>query len=75
VTGPAQTAARLQPVLDLASALACDVAILDIDIGGSRIDPVADTIAARGPPVIFVIGYGLNAAPRYMPGAVLQKHC
>ena len=71
----AGTAARLGPALDLARNLDFDVAVLDIDIGGARIDPVAEVIAARGLPVVFITGYDPAAAPRGVPGAVLQKPC
>lgn len=67
------TAARLQPALDLADDLAFDIAVLDIDLGGMRIDPVAEAIAARGLPIVFVTGYGQDAAPRHVPGSVLEK--
>jgi CheY-like chemotaxis protein len=67
------TAARLQPALDLADDLAFDIAVLDIDLGGMRIDPVAEAIAARGLPIVFVTGYGQDAAPRHVPGPVLEK--
>jgi CheY-like chemotaxis protein len=66
-------AARLQPALDLARDLSFDVAVLDIDLGGTRIDPVAEAIAARGLPIVFVTGYGQDAAPRRVPGPVLEK--
>ena len=69
----AGAAARLQPALDLAQDLAFDIAVLDIDLGGMRIDPVALVIATRGLPVVFVTGYGPGAAPRQVPGAVLEK--
>ena len=71
----AGTAARLQPALDLAHDLTFDIAVLDIDLGGTRIDPVAEAIAARGLPVVFVTGYGRDAAPRHVPGPVLEKPC
>jgi CheY-like chemotaxis protein len=68
-------AARLQPALDLARDLTFDVAVLDIDLGGTRIDPVAEAIAGRGLPVVFVTGYGQDAAPRHVSGPVLEKPC
>jgi CheY-like chemotaxis protein len=69
----AGTAARLQPALDLAQNLSFDVAVLDIDLGGIRVDPVALAIAARRLPIVFVTGYGEDAAPRDVPGPVLEK--
>ena len=69
----AGTAARLQPALELARALSFDIAVLDIDLGGMRIDPVAEAVAARGLPIVFVTGYGQDAAPRHVPAPVLEK--
>jgi CheY-like chemotaxis protein len=71
----AGAAARLQPALELARGLSFDIAVLDIDLGGARIDPVAEAIAARGLPVVFVTGYGRDAAPRQVPAPVLEKPC
>jgi DNA-binding NtrC family response regulator len=64
--------------IDEASALAhtanFEIAILDVNVGGERIDPVAEIIASRGLPFIFASGYGAIGAPekfRHVP--VLQK--
>jgi CheY-like chemotaxis protein len=67
------TAARLETALELAQSLAFDLAVLDVNLGGQRVDPVADIIAARGLPVVFVTGYGKNGAPRHVAGPVLEK--
>jgi DNA-binding NtrC family response regulator len=40
-----------------------DLAILDINIGGYGIDPVADVIERRGLPFFFVTGYGTAHLP------------
>ena len=45
------------------------MALLDINLGGKRVDPVAETIRARGTPIVFVTGYGKTAAS----GLVLEK--
>jgi CheY-like chemotaxis protein len=68
-------AGRLQPALELAQDLMFDVAVLDIDLGGKRIDPVAEAIAARGLPIVFVTGYGRDGAPKHVPAPVLEKPC
>lgn len=67
------SAARLQPALALAHELSFDIAVLDIDLGGVRIDPVAAVITARRLPIVFVTGYGRDAAPRHAGGPVLEK--
>lgn len=35
-----------------------DVAILDVDLGGEKVFPVADALASRSVPFLFVTGYG-----------------
>lgn len=69
----AGTAARLQAALAFAHDLAFDIAVLDIDLGGTRVDPVAEAIAARRLPIVFVTGYGQDAVPRHVAAAVLEK--
>jgi DNA-binding response OmpR family regulator len=46
-----------------------DIALLDVNINGKRVDPVAEAIRERGTPVIFVTGYGKTVAS----GFVLEK--
>lgn len=67
------TAARIEAALKLASEAQFDLAVLDVNIGGVRIDPVADAITARGLPVLFVTGYGADFGGRRWPGPVLNK--
>jgi two-component SAPR family response regulator len=63
-------AARLADAVQLASMADCDIVILDINLGGERVDPVADILHNRGIPFIFATGYGgegLNAEYRSVP--------
>lgn len=39
--------------------LALDGAILDVNLGGEKVYPVAEALAARGIPFIFATGYGI----------------
>lgn len=55
VVGPAAT---IEQALALARAENLDGAVLDVNVRGERIDPVADALAARGVPVLFATGYG-----------------
>jgi len=71
VTG---TAGRLQDALLLAET-EYDLALLDMNLGGARIDPVATRIAARGKPIIFVTGYGQRTLPPGIAAPVLDKPC
>ena len=43
----------------LAEKLAIDGAILDINLGGEKVFPVAERLAERGVPFVFCTGYGL----------------
>ena len=54
---------RLAQALDAASSEACDVAVLDVNLAGERVYPVADILAQRNVPFVFVTGYGPNALP------------
>jgi DNA-binding NtrC family response regulator len=45
-----------------------DLALLDVDLGGEPVYPVAKALAARGVPFLFMSGYGgLEAAWRESP--------
>ena len=55
VVGPA---ARLANALELAERESFDVAILDVNVAGEPIYPVAEAIAKRGLPIVFSTGYG-----------------
>ena len=61
-----------------ASALAADgdftAAILDVNLDGQEIFPVADILAGRSLPFVFVTGYGERSLPdRYRDRPALQK--
>lgn len=63
--GDAMSAAARQPIA---------AAILDIRLGEELVYPLADDLAARGIPFVFVSGYGLESLnPRYRTTPVLQK--
>lgn len=54
--------------------LQIDIALLDVNIGAQKIDPVADLLAARGTPFIFTTGYGNAGVPsKYSERPILQK--
>ena len=40
-----------------------DGAILDVNLGGERVYPLADTLTGRGVPIIFTTGYDAAALP------------
>lgn len=71
IVGPAPD---LDQAMTLADTAELDAAILDVNVGGRQIFPVADRLKARGIPFAFASGYGeagLIEAHRGTP--VLQK--
>jgi CheY-like chemotaxis protein len=64
VVGPYATvaeaveAARKEPI---------DLALLDVNIGGAKVYPVADALTARRIPFLFLSGYGQSAIPNNRP--------
>lgn len=58
VIGPAGTIAK---GLALAGSEHLDAALLDVNVRGERIDPVADVLRGRGIPMLFATGYGTRA--------------
>jgi hypothetical protein len=53
--------------------LAFDVAILDVNLDGEQVFPVADSLAKHGLPFIFVAGYGESNLPPFRGRPALQK--
>ena len=58
VIGPATC---LETGLSLAGSEDIDAAVLDVNLRGKRIDPIADLLISRGVPVVFATGYGKAA--------------
>lgn len=55
VIGPA---ARIEEALALARSAQIDLAALDLNLGGNPVYPVAEALAARAIPFVFMTGYG-----------------
>ena len=55
VVGPA---ARLDEAIALAESQQIDCAVLDVNLGGQPIFPLADILRAKGAPFAFATGYG-----------------
>ena len=71
VVGPA---AEIEEALRLATSADLDAALLDVNLGGRPIFPVADALKARGIPFAFASGYGEAGLTEPHRGAlVLQK--
>jgi DNA-binding response OmpR family regulator len=69
-------AGTLSKGIDLAEneALSLDGAILDVNLGGEAVYPVAERLAKRGVPFIFCTGYGIaGLATRFAHVPTLAK--
>jgi CheY-like chemotaxis protein len=55
VVGPAS---RLDDAMELARTGDLDCAVLDVNLGGQQIFPLADLLRERGAPFAFATGYG-----------------
>jgi CheY-like chemotaxis protein len=54
---------RLAEALDAADIEACDAAVLDINLAGERVYPVAEVLSRRNIPFLFVTGYSAGSLP------------
>jgi CheY-like chemotaxis protein len=67
-------AGEINDALKLAQSAEFDLAILDVNVNGKVISPVADLLAARNRPFIFATGYGSSGLPaEYRDRPALQK--
>ena len=70
----AAAAGRYDEAFALARDATFDVAILDVNINGQEVYPIAETVAGRGLPFIFATGYGERGLPeRYRGKPTLPK--
>lgn len=68
------TVSQVAEALDLIGRETVDCALLDVNLGAEKIDPVADLLAAQGCPFIFTTGYGRSGIPNaHAERPVLQK--
>ncbi|WP_309603976.1 HWE histidine kinase domain-containing protein [Phenylobacterium sp.] len=78
-TGLADAGARvIGPAYELEEALAMldqpiDAAVLDANLNGRSVAPVAQALAARGVPFVFATGYGEVAGPGGFDAPVIRK--
>jgi len=71
VIGPAS---RVGQALELLGGEPVEVAVLDLNIAGELVYPVADELGNRGLPYIFVTGYGTSGLTEpYRSRPVLEK--
>jgi DNA-binding response OmpR family regulator len=50
-----------------------DGAILDVNLHGEPVRPVADALTARGVPFCFITGYGAGASTGYPDAPIISK--
>src|SRR5882724_5175177 len=60
VVGPVP---RLAEALQVAWEADFDIALLDVNLAGQHVFPVAEALAKRGIPFVFMSGYGSQALP------------
>jgi len=67
-------AGEIDEAMRLAQTTYFDLAILDVNVNGKVISPVADVIKAQNRPFIFATGYGSSGLPEeYRDRPALQK--
>jgi CheY-like chemotaxis protein len=70
----AAEAGEINEAIRLAQSAEFDLAILDVNVNGKVISPVAELIQARNRPFIFATGYGSSGLPEeYRDRPALQK--
>ena len=67
-------AGEISEAMKLAQTADFDIAILDVNVNGKVISPVAELISARNRPFIFATGYGSSGLPEeFRDRPALQK--
>ena len=70
VVGPAS---RLEEAIELANSVELDCAVLDVNLGGQPIFPLADLLREKGAPFAFATGYGDAGAPLGFDAPIIRK--
>jgi CheY-like chemotaxis protein len=65
VSGPIP---RVTEALDAVNHESYDAAVLDVNLAGDRVDPVADALSQRNIPFVFVTGYCTGGLPGQFAG-------
>ncbi len=67
---------RVAKAVDVARSAAIDVGLLDVNLAGEEVFPVADVLAQRTIPFVFLTGYAPSIVPpSYGHHAILGKPC
>jgi len=64
---------RLQPALEMATTAQLDFAVLDVNLFGERVFPVAAMLQSRGIPFLLTTGYGEAGVPAGEDWQVVSK--
>jgi len=64
IVGPFST---VPPAHDAAQNAEIDIAVLDVNLRGAKIYPVAEALAQRDIPLVILSGYGEEAVPPHRP--------
>ena len=68
------TASRVDEAVKAAESAECDLGILDVNLSGQEVYPVAEILARRGIPFLFATGYGERGLPApFRDRPTLQK--
>jgi CheY-like chemotaxis protein len=72
IVGMAMRLKRAQEML--AEPQPMDVAVLDVNLGGEKVYPVAELLRGRGTRIVFATGYGRGGVmPEWQSYPILQK--
>lgn len=69
----AAEAGTMEQALRLARSADFELAILDINLGGLTVEPIADVVDRRGLPIVFASGYDQNSVPAAFAGRTLVQ--
>jgi CheY-like chemotaxis protein len=70
----AAMASRVEEAMAIARDVEADAAILDVNLDGREVYPVAEILAGRSIPFVFATGYGEHGLPKpYQQRPTLQK--
>lgn len=72
VVGPAMRFERAEALIEADQS--AQAAILDVNLGGQPVYPLAERLAARGIPIVFATGYGKAGIPvEWHDRPIIQK--
>jgi CheY-like chemotaxis protein len=68
------SASTLNEAMRCIPAMQLDLAVLDVNLGGTEVYPAAELLRSQGTPIIFVTGYGRRGVPEtWHRFPILQK--